>query len=236
VKQGLERYPRVDWPEPERRESTGNGRRAPTAVKQVEMGRLGSAARIRSSDTSMAAVDASATESLRSKHPTGHPDPFGPSLGPQSGAIPSEDDILAALKSFKPKAEHRVDTIEHRGNLLWRIQTLRLSSGANADQMNEHYEAFTSLVSGAASAGAPLADWDKVRAVPFIARRRSRVRSPSVSSHAVDRTIMEKPCLSLQVPRRHSAYEAATRCVDQRDLSRFIPAVSIIHIVQAENR
>jgi len=31
------------------------------------------------------------------------------------------------------------------------------------------------------------------------------------------------------------AYEAATRCVDQCDLSRFNPSVSIINIVQAEN-
>ena len=44
------------------------------------------------------------------------------------------------------KAEHRVDTIEHRGNLLWRIQTLRLSANATSDQMNDHYEAFISLV------------------------------------------------------------------------------------------
>ena len=59
------------------------------------------------------------------------------------------------------KAEHRIDTIEHRGNIIWRIQILRLSSGASADQMNEHYEAFTSLISEAFSAGVNLEDWDK---------------------------------------------------------------------------
>ena len=59
------------------------------------------------------------------------------------------------------KAEHRVDTVEHRGNLHWRIQSLRLPSNASADQLDLHYESFNKLVSDIASTGAPLQDWDK---------------------------------------------------------------------------
>ena len=85
------------------------------------------------------------------------------SFSPSLPGIASEVELLwSAYDKFEHiKAEYRVDTIEHRSGLLWRIQTLRLSSVANADQINEHYEAFTLLVSEAASAGAPLADWDK---------------------------------------------------------------------------
>ena len=58
-------------------------------------------------------------------------------------------------------AEHKVDTIEHRGNLIWRIQTLNLRSSATADEMNAHYEAFTNLISEAIAAGDKFEDWDK---------------------------------------------------------------------------
>lgn len=59
------------------------------------------------------------------------------------------------------KSEHKIDTIEHRGNILWRIQSLRLDKGCNADQMNHHYETFTTLISEAQAAGITFADWDK---------------------------------------------------------------------------
>ena len=59
------------------------------------------------------------------------------------------------------QAEHRSDTIEHRGNILWRIQTLRLNTGAKADKMNDHHEAFTSLISEAMATEVRLEEWDK---------------------------------------------------------------------------
>ena len=58
-------------------------------------------------------------------------------------------------------SEHKVDTFERRGNITWRILTLRLPSGATTEQMNSHYEQFNTLVSESAAAGSPLAEWDK---------------------------------------------------------------------------
>ncbi len=89
AKQRLEKYPRVDWPLQEQRETSGQVRKAPTAVRQVELGRLGSAARILSGESSVAQVDTSVVETLRSKHPEGTPNPFGPLPGPHSGAAAS---------------------------------------------------------------------------------------------------------------------------------------------------
>lgn len=42
-------------------------------------------------------------EALRAKHPPGPEDPFGPNPGPRNGSIPSPDDLINALNSFKPE-------------------------------------------------------------------------------------------------------------------------------------
>ena len=102
LKQRLATYPNVDWPEPQPREQHGAARSAPTATKQVELGRLGSAARILAGSSNVAPVDNGVVETLRLKHPAGQHNPFGHSTGPQSGSIPSEDEILLPFKSFKP--------------------------------------------------------------------------------------------------------------------------------------
>ena len=59
------------------------------------------------------------------------------------------------------QAEHKLDTFERRAIVSWRIQSLRLRTGASADQMDDHYEAFTDLISEAMAAGLHLEDWDK---------------------------------------------------------------------------
>jgi hypothetical protein len=102
VKRRLERFPAVDWPLPDTGERPAGSRHALTAAKQVESGRLGSAARILAGQTALAAVNEQVVDSLRSKHPPGAPDPFGPLPGPRSASIPSEDELMAAFKSFKP--------------------------------------------------------------------------------------------------------------------------------------
>jgi hypothetical protein len=102
IKECLERYPRVDWPEQEAR---GEGRRrggAPTATKKVEIGRLGSAVRTLGGKSAVATVTEAVVEALLTKHPAGPPSPFGTTAGPRNGEIPSEDTILDAFKSFKP--------------------------------------------------------------------------------------------------------------------------------------
>jgi hypothetical protein len=102
IKERLERYPRVDWPEPEAREDRGRPGRGPTVTKLVETGRLGSAARILLGRTAVAAVTDPVVEALRAKHPAGPPLPFGTTAGPRNGEIPPEETLLAAFKSFKP--------------------------------------------------------------------------------------------------------------------------------------
>ena len=100
LKARLERYPRVDWPRPE--PSDGTAPRTTTAVKDVEKGRLGSAARRLAGTAAVATVDNEVVATLRDKHPSGPEDPFGPTDGPSSGDIPSEEEIMAAFKTFKP--------------------------------------------------------------------------------------------------------------------------------------
>jgi hypothetical protein len=100
LKARLERYPRVDWPRPE--PNDGTTPRTTTAVKDVEKGRLGSAARRLAGTAAVATVDNEVVATLRDKHPAGAEDPFGPTDGPSSGDIPSEEEIMAAFKTFKP--------------------------------------------------------------------------------------------------------------------------------------
>jgi hypothetical protein len=100
LKARLERYPRVDWPRP--KPSDGTVPRTTTAVKDVEKGRLGSAARRLAGTAAVATVDNEVVAALQDKHPTGAADPFGPTDGPSSGDIPSEEEIMAAFKTFKP--------------------------------------------------------------------------------------------------------------------------------------
>ncbi|GFZ52439.1 hypothetical protein JCM24511_10212, partial [Saitozyma sp. JCM 24511] len=100
LKARLERYPRVDWPRPE--PSDGTTPRTTTAVKDVEKGRLGSAARRLAGTAAVATLDNEVVATLRDKHPPGPEDTFGPTDGPSSGDIPSEEEIMAAFKTFKP--------------------------------------------------------------------------------------------------------------------------------------
>jgi hypothetical protein len=86
LKARLERYPRVDWPRPE--PNDGTTRRTTTAVKEVEKGRLGSAARRLAGAAAVATVDNEVVAALQDKHPAGTEDPFGPTEGPSSEDIP----------------------------------------------------------------------------------------------------------------------------------------------------
>jgi len=73
------------------------------AQKQVELGRLGSAARILTESTGIAPVNDATLDTLRSKHPTGPIDPFSlarPRNNAQEISMPTEADIRPAIKSF----------------------------------------------------------------------------------------------------------------------------------------
>ncbi|GFZ49921.1 hypothetical protein JCM24511_07324 [Saitozyma sp. JCM 24511] len=61
----------------------------PRAVKDVEKGRLRSAAK-RLAGAAVATVDDEVVATLREKHPAGAANPFGPTDGPSSGDIPSQ--------------------------------------------------------------------------------------------------------------------------------------------------
>jgi hypothetical protein len=100
LKARLERYPRVDWPMPE--PSDGTTPRTTKAVKDVEKGRLGSAARRLAGTADVATVNNEVVAALQDKHPAGTEDPFGSTEGLSSGDIPSEEEIMAACKTFKP--------------------------------------------------------------------------------------------------------------------------------------
>jgi hypothetical protein len=69
-------------------------------TKQVEMGRLGSAAHNLGGKSAVATVTEVVVEALRAKHPTGPPSPFGTAPGPRNGEIPPEDTLLDAFKSI----------------------------------------------------------------------------------------------------------------------------------------
>jgi hypothetical protein len=86
LKARLERYPRVDWPRPEPSDSMTP--KTMTAVKDVEKGRLGSAARRLAGTAVVATVDNEVVAALRDKHPAGTEDPFGPTDGPSRGTSP----------------------------------------------------------------------------------------------------------------------------------------------------
>jgi len=74
----------------------------------VETGRLGAASRFLAGRWTVAPVTPETNDSLRSKHPTGPSAPFGNSLGPTNGRIPSTDALLGALLSFNPDIPVRV--------------------------------------------------------------------------------------------------------------------------------
>jgi hypothetical protein len=59
-----------------------------TAVKNVEKGRLGSAARRLAGTAAVATVDNEVVAAIQGKHPAGTEDPFGPTEGPSSEDIP----------------------------------------------------------------------------------------------------------------------------------------------------
>jgi hypothetical protein len=69
LKPRLEQYPRVHWPRPEPSDGTTPG--TTTAIKDVEKGRLGSAARRLAGTAAVAAVNDEVVATLRDKHPTG---------------------------------------------------------------------------------------------------------------------------------------------------------------------
>lgn len=57
--------------------------------------------------------------------------------------------------------EHRVNTVERRGELQQRISFLRLQPDASREQMLQHYDAYVGLVAELAQAGAPFPEWQK---------------------------------------------------------------------------
>jgi hypothetical protein len=52
----------------------------------------------------VASVDNEVITAFQVRHPAGADDPFGPTEGPSSGDIPSEEEIMVAFKNFKPDA------------------------------------------------------------------------------------------------------------------------------------
>ena len=72
------------------------------------------------------------------------------------------EDLWSAHDMFTHiQAEHRIDTTQHRGNIIWRLQALHLERGATPDQLLSHFEAFTGLLSEAKAAGLVIDDWEK---------------------------------------------------------------------------
>ncbi|GFZ51036.1 hypothetical protein JCM24511_08794 [Saitozyma sp. JCM 24511] len=57
--------------------------------------------------------------------------------------------------------EHKVDTVERRGDLFQRIMFLQLSANSPRDKMIEHLETYTNLASEVVQAGAPFPEWQK---------------------------------------------------------------------------
>ena len=93
-------FPDIKFPEaPPRREPSGSG---PSPQKQVELGRLGNAARILGGQGSVATPTPEVVDALRSKHPQGPQNPFGAGVGPFSHSPPSTEALVEALESFKP--------------------------------------------------------------------------------------------------------------------------------------
>jgi hypothetical protein len=101
AKDRLSLYPDVPLP----KVLSGNAqleRSSPSAIKQVEVGRLGHAARILGGLTSAPSRTAETIQALRDKHPMGFADPFGALPGPSPHTAPSSEAIIEALYSFKP--------------------------------------------------------------------------------------------------------------------------------------
>ncbi len=71
------------------------------AKRLVESGRLRAAARIIGGESKLAdSNDAAVVQSLRLKHPSGSPNPFGLAAGPLPGKSATLDEVKAALDSF----------------------------------------------------------------------------------------------------------------------------------------
>jgi len=100
--QHLENFPNNPWPTLPAKTTHGDGNRLKNIQRLVQTGRLGTAARSVRDESKVAEIDEAVVSSLRSKHPAGTSQPFGPSPGPSPGISPSEDDITAAIHLFKP--------------------------------------------------------------------------------------------------------------------------------------
>jgi hypothetical protein len=96
----MERYPHVDWTSP--KIDDGTTQRATMAIKDVEKGRLRSAVRRLAGTAAVATVDNEVSQLSRTSAPGGGRRPVCPAQGRVSGDIPSEEEIAAALKIFKP--------------------------------------------------------------------------------------------------------------------------------------
>jgi hypothetical protein len=80
----------------------GTTQRATMAIKDVEKGRLRSAVRRLAGTAAVATVDNEVSQLSRTSAPGGGRRPVCPAQGRVSGDIPSEEEIAAALKIFKP--------------------------------------------------------------------------------------------------------------------------------------
>lgn len=97
----LAMYPEVALPKLPLREGAALQGTA-SAKKQVEVGRLGHAARLLGGSTSAPSRTPETVEALKAKHPPGTRNPFGSTVGPSNNSPPSTEAIVEALYSFKP--------------------------------------------------------------------------------------------------------------------------------------
>jgi hypothetical protein len=97
----LDQYPEVPLPKAPSYDPQAI-RPSASAIKQVEVGRLGHAARILGGLGSAPSRTDETIQILRDKHPAGFVNPFGESNGPSPHAAPTTEGIMEALYSFKP--------------------------------------------------------------------------------------------------------------------------------------
>ena len=96
----LAKYPDISAPQVSR-PSGETFRSSPSAEKQVELGRLGNAARILGEENSFASPSADVLHELRHKHPVGPLFPFGNLVGQSTPKPPTQEQLLDSFRTFK---------------------------------------------------------------------------------------------------------------------------------------
>ncbi|WWC95530.1 hypothetical protein V866_002395 [Kwoniella sp. B9012] len=137
-------FPAVQWPRPQTT-TRANRSRAEVAVRHLESGRVGQAARALEDNGQIAPVTDEVIQALRDKHPDGPPEPFSTpgSRHDTFPVAPEDDTILPLLDSFRPDTAPGISG--------WTVSLLKLA--ASQADFKRFLEIITGLIANGTAPG-----------------------------------------------------------------------------------